>query len=139
MQDAKPAGTLDSEKNSNPEANIYAISSDRGNVIFHVDKARSVSRCAGNLRDPKAMAFTISSERGQHHPASPPNYTYSDDDFAYEKVNPEDMKLRLNPFDSENPIDMFNLTACMPSCDELTREVTADLSTAIRLDKVCLF
>jgi hypothetical protein len=86
---------LDHEDDHNPEANIYAISSEGGNLIFHVNHNRPRSQLSRkSTEDLKSIALTVLSDKGAHTPTAAPVRAHSEAELTYERVNPKDLQLR---------------------------------------------
>ena len=83
------------------EANIYAISSEGGNVIYHVSMAKDAPR-KRSQEELKSYALTVLNDRGA---VTAPLRTRSEQELHFERVNPNDVKLRINPFGSESSLD----------------------------------
>ena len=88
-----------SEENS--EANVYAISSEGGNIIYHVNSTKEGPK-KFVTEDLKSYALTVLSEKGT---TKEPMRTRSEQELHYEKVDPNNLKLRINPFGSESSLD----------------------------------
>lgn len=103
------------------EAQIYAISSEGGNIIYHVSsEGRKITgRKAENL---KQIALVM----GEHGSAS---LTSHDQELHFERVRPDDLNLRINPWGSESSLDRFD------GFDQSTPTQQANLTNAKRLDK----
>lgn len=103
------------------EAQIYAISSEGGNIIYHVSsEGRKITgRKAENL---KQIALVM----GEHGSTS---LTPHDQELHFERVRPDDLNLRINPWGSESSLDRFD------GFDQSTPTQQANLTNAIRLDK----
>lgn len=103
------------------EAQIYAISSEGGNIIYHVSsEVRKITgRKAENL---KQIALVM----GEHGSTS---LTSHDQELHFERVRPDDLNLRINPWGSESSLDRFD------GFDQSTPTQQANLTNAKRLDK----
>lgn len=103
------------------EAQIYAISSEGGNIIYHVSsEGRKITgRKAENL---KQIALVM----GEHGSTS---LTPHDQELHFERVRPDDLNLRINPWGSESSLDRFD------GFDQSTPTKQANLTNAKRLDK----
>lgn len=103
------------------EAQIYAISSEGGNIIYHVSsEGRKITgRKAENL---KQIALVM----GEHGSTS---LTPHDQELHFERVRPDDLNLRINPWGSESSLDRFD------GFDQSTPTQQANLTNAKRLDK----
>lgn len=103
------------------EAQIYAISSEGGNIIYHVSsEGRKITgRKAENL---KQIALVM----GEHGSTS---LTSHDQELHFERVRPDDLNLRINPWGSESSLDQFD------GFDQSTPTQQANLTNAKRLDK----
>lgn len=110
----------------NVEASIYAISSEGGNVIYHVSSAKDVPK--KQLTDElKSYALAILGEKGTH---TAPVRSRSEQEFHFDKVDPSSLILRINPFGSENSLDAMTVDVgqTIPVKDNA-------ISKAKRLDK----
>ena len=103
------------------EAHIYAISSEGGNIIYHVntDGKKISGKSAENL---KSLALVMS-DQGMTTLAP------TDHDFSFDKVRPDDLKLRINPFGSESSLDSRE------SFDGTPTQQSYDMNLFKRLDK----
>lgn len=103
------------------EAQIYAISSEGGNIIYHVSsEGRKITgRKAENL---KQIALVM----GEHGSTSLASH---DQELHFERVRPDDLNLRINPWGSESSLDRFD------GFDQSTPTQQANLTNAKRLDK----
>lgn len=103
------------------EAQIYAISSEGGNIIYHVSsEGRKITgRKAENL---KQIALVM----GENGSTS---LTSHDQELHFERVRPDDLNLRINPWGSESSLDRFD------GFDQSTPTQQANLTNAKRLDK----
>ena len=104
VHDPKRVSLSDENSDSNPEANIYAISSEGGNMIFHVNHNPRVKISRKSTEDLKSIALTVMSEKGGQLSTAPVR-AHSEAELSYERVNPEELKLRFNPFGSVNSLD----------------------------------
>lgn len=95
----KPRKIKISESNEvdNSEAQIYAISNEGGNIIYHVntDGKKLSGKTVENL---KSLALVMSDQGAT-------SLQHSDQDFHFDKVRPDDLNLRINPFGSESSLD----------------------------------
>ncbi|XP_050391433.1 protein dopey-1 isoform X1 [Patella vulgata] len=110
------------------EAKIYAISSEGGNVIYHVspDGKKFSQKATEEL---KSCAMAVTNDNGSAMTASVKSQT--EPELSFERVNPEYLKLRFNPFGSEHSLDKLiydDVHVHLP-----TR--APDLGNARRLDK----
>ncbi|BFZ09520.1 hypothetical protein BsWGS_12559 [Bradybaena similaris] len=112
------------------EAKIFAISSEGGNVIYHVSQGKhpqiSKKLIQKSTEDLKSYALSVMNNKGGHSTA--PVRTHSVTDLSFERVNPEKVKLRINPFGSESSLDKlifdgydFPQSASMPNLDGVKR------------------
>lgn len=115
---------LSENNDDNMEASIYAISSEGGNVIYHVSSAKDVPKKP--LTDElKSYALTVLGEKGTH---SAPVRSRSQQELHFDKVDPSSLILRVNPFGSVNSLDAITVGHTIPVKDNA-------ISKAIRLDK----
>lgn len=84
------------------EAKIYAISSEGGNVIYHVNQGKN-KPTSKSSQDLKSYAMTVVNNNGA--PSTAPARTHSVTDLSFERIDPESVKLRVNPFGSESSLD----------------------------------
>ncbi|KAH9488781.1 Protein dopey-1 [Bulinus truncatus] len=128
----KPKKILASEKGDEDiESKIYAISSEGGNVIYHLsqNKVSSFSKGKPGIKstdDLKSYAMSVMNNKGSHSVA--PVRTHSVTDLSFERVNPENVKIRINPFGSESSLDKlifdgyeFPQSASMPNLEGVKR------------------
>ncbi|XP_012945131.1 protein dopey-1 [Aplysia californica] len=112
------------------EAKIYAISSEGGNVIYHLSQGKSPGPGRKHLKksseDLKSYALTVMNHKSG--PSTAPVRTHSVTDLSFERVNPENVKLRINPFGSESSLDKlifdgydFPQSASMPNLEGVKR------------------
>ena len=130
VHDPKRVALSDMDSESNPEANIYAISSEGGNMIFHVNHDLKTKFSRKSTEDLKSIALTVMSQKGGQL-ATAPVRAHSEAELSYERVNPEQVKLRFNPFGSVNSLDKLIFDGCeLPG-----RKLPPNLTGAKRLDK----
>lgn len=104
VQETKKTPVSEVDSDSNHEANIYAISSDGGNVTFHVNHNHSFKASHKSSEDLKSFAMAVMNEKGGQTSTAPVR-AHSEAELSYERVNPDNLKLRINPFGSENSLD----------------------------------
>ena len=132
VHDPQRVSLSDVENDSNPEANIYAISSEGGNMIFHVNHNPRIKISRKSTEDLKSIALTVMSENGGQLSTAPVR-AHSEAELTYERVNPEEVKLRFNPFGSVNSLDKLIFDGFeLPAGKQ---KVPVNLSSAKRLDK----
>ncbi|XP_070189330.1 protein DOP1A-like isoform X2 [Littorina saxatilis] len=119
---------MDNDDHS-PEANIYAISSEGGNMIFHVNHNPRTKISRKSTEDLKSIALTVMSEKGGQASTAPVR-AHSEAELSYERVNPEDVRLRFNPFGSVSSLDKLIFDGY-----EFPGRQKVNLSGAKRLDK----
>ncbi|XP_067674328.1 protein dopey-1-like isoform X1 [Haliotis asinina] len=108
-------------------AKVYAISSEGGNVIFHVSQEGN-RFSQKTTEDLKSVALTVMSEKGSATTARSKNVEV---DNAFDRVNPDDLNLRINPFGSQNSLDKLIFDGFeMPHSASMP-----NLTSARRLDK----
>lgn len=106
------------------EANIYAISSEGGNVIYHVSSPKPTPK--PNIADElKSYALTVLSENGTLTASA---RTRSEQELHFDKVDPSNLSLRINPFGSESSIDRLDI-------DQPSQLKDTAVSKALRLDR----
>lgn len=130
VHDPKRVSLSDGDAEDNPEANIYAISSEGGNVIFHVNHNPQTKISRKSTEDLKSMAITVMNQR-QGQASTAPVRAHSEAELTYERVNAEDVKLRFNPFGSVNSLDKL----IFDGFDLPGKRGPPNLSAARRLDK----
>lgn len=111
---------LDAEE---AETKIYAISSEGGNIIYHVSK-QSKPFPRKSLDDSRTYALTTYSETGLATKQGP-----KAEDPDFDKVDPKDLKLRVNPFGLAGSLDK-------DSCENKATRAAIDIGQAKRLDRV---
>ena len=106
------SGVCDNDGSDTPDGNtsetkIYAISSEGGNVIYHISSpgSKMISRKTSEelrttysltaISDGGAGAATVKAGKNKLDTA----------EIHYEKVNPADLNLRINPFGSDPDLD----------------------------------
>ena len=92
---------LSESSEDDTEANIYAISSEGGNIIYHVSMAKNETK-KRSREELKSYALTVLNDRGAK---TAPVRTRSEQELHFERVNPSDLMLRINPFGSESSLD----------------------------------
>ncbi|XP_041353922.1 protein dopey-1-like isoform X2 [Gigantopelta aegis] len=93
---------LSETEEEEPEAKIYAISSDGGNIIYHVSPlGRKIPQTVAE--DLKSVAMMVMNSKGSATTA--PAHAKDDSELHFEKVNPDDVMLRINPFGSQSSLD----------------------------------
>ncbi len=84
------------------EAKIYAISSEGGNIIYHVSNdGKTMSQKTSE--ELQTYALTTITEAGSSTQSA--KDTKVETELHFEKVNPSNLSLRLNPFGSQNSLD----------------------------------
>uniref|UniRef100_A0A2C9KBU5 Uncharacterized protein n=1 Tax=Biomphalaria glabrata TaxID=6526 RepID=A0A2C9KBU5_BIOGL len=111
------------------ESKIYAISSEGGNVIYHLSQNKASGLSKGKTlksSDLKSYTMSVMNSKGNHSVA--PVRTHSVTDLSFERVNPENVKIRINPFGSESSLDKlifdgyeFPQSASMPNLEGVKR------------------
>ena len=95
---------IPSERSSSGEdsdTKIYAISSEGGNVIYHVSNhGKPISK--KTTEELRTFALTTITESGSTTQSSRKK---GEVDMPFERVNPKDLNLHVNPFGSENSLD----------------------------------
>jgi hypothetical protein len=117
---------LSESSEENLEANIYAISSEGGNVIYHVSSTKDVPKKQFS-DELKSYALTVLGEKGAH---TAPMRSRSEQELHFDKVDPSNVSLRINPFGSANSLD--GLTSDLGLA---TSRRDNSVSKAKRLDK----
>ncbi|ESO88953.1 hypothetical protein LOTGIDRAFT_154021 [Lottia gigantea] len=84
------------------ETKIYAISSDGGNVIYHVSNEGKKYQTIPIDHIP---SYDIAVTNGSAGASTAPVRTSSEPEMSFERVNPENLKLRFNPFGSDHSLD----------------------------------
>ena len=123
------------------EAKIYAISSEGGNVIYHLSqpgrqtnlmklKAGNGWNLGNTQKSPEDLqSYALSVMNTKTGTASTaPVRTHSVTDLSFERVNPQDISLRINPFGSASSLDKlifdgydFPQSASMPNLEGVKR------------------
>ena len=85
------------------EAKIYAISSEGGNVIYHLNKSPVVGKRQQTGKSENHKDIAMINQKGVSSTAPP--RTQSIHDFSFDRVDPSNVKLRVNPFGSESSLD----------------------------------
>ena len=119
-------GDSDEEEAKKNEAKIYAISSEGGNIIFHVTSEEKFS--GKSEEDLKSFALTTMNKQGSTTTAQ--SKQMETEELHYERVQPSDVSLTMNPWSSQNSLDKIIYEGFDPP---VTR--TANLTGAKRLDK----
>ncbi|KAK7479632.1 hypothetical protein BaRGS_00029098 [Batillaria attramentaria] len=125
-----PLSEPDDDGFGNPEANIYAISSEGGNMIFHVSHSPMARISRKSTEDLKSIALTVMHDKGGKASTAPVR-AHSEAELSFERVNPDNLKLRINPFGSGSSLDKLIFDGYeMP-----VKGSAPNLSSAKRLDK----
>ncbi|KAK3097876.1 hypothetical protein FSP39_014063 [Pinctada imbricata] len=112
----KPRSVRVSESSEDSsEAKIYAISSDGGNIIYHRStENRKIGQKSTD--DVRSMALVTSSQGATSVTKA---NQHSEQEFSFDRVQPDNLNLRINPWGSENSLDRssdcFDLTPNIPS------------------------
>ncbi|XP_021360674.1 protein dopey-1-like isoform X2 [Mizuhopecten yessoensis] len=98
----KPKKVPMSEEEDIPgnESQIYAISSEGGNIIYHVNSA-SKPMLGKRADDVKSFALTSMDKQGSATTAQ----TRHQQEMHFDRVRPSDLSLCINPFGSESSLD----------------------------------
>ncbi|CAL1528923.1 unnamed protein product [Lymnaea stagnalis] len=123
--------SVSDEGEDNIEAKIYAISSEGGNVIYHLSQGKHPNLgkkpAQKSSDDLKSYALSVMNNK-TGGPSTAPVRTHSVTDLSFERVNPENLKLRINPFGSESSLDKlifdgydFPQSASMPNLEGVKR------------------
>jgi len=83
------------------ETKIYAISSEGGNVIYHVSNQGRLY-AGKNSDDMRTYALTSVNEGKS---STKMTQARGETELSFEKVNPNDLNLRMNPFGSRGSLD----------------------------------
>lgn len=111
------------------ETKIYAISSEGGNVIYHIsNQGKTISSKASDELRTFALATIKPSGSGGSTDTKVAR-AKGDLEMSFERVNAKDMNLRLNPFGSQNSLDKMIFEGYEPP-----RQLTPDVQNAKRLD-----
>ena len=109
------------------ETNIFAISSESGNVIYHINNnGKPFSKKM--TEDFQSYALSFISDKGSSTQTSRVNL---EAELHFDKVNPSDINLRVNPFGSVNSLDSD--TANNES--HPSKQIPESLQNAKRLNK----
>ena len=83
------------------EAKIYAISSEGGHIIYHMsaENRKIVQRANEELRS----CAMVTSDKGSTSVAKA--VEHSEQEFSFDRVQPDNLNLRINPWGSENSLD----------------------------------
>ncbi|GFR99136.1 protein dopey 1 [Elysia marginata] len=123
------------------EAKIYAISSEGGNVIYHLSPAGQQTNLTklksgsgwgagqSHKSSEELQSYALSVMNTKTGTASTaPVRTHSVTDLSFERVNPQDISLRINPFGSASSLDKlifdgydFPQSASMPNLEGVKR------------------
>ena len=113
------------------EAKIFAISSEGGNVIYHVSNQNGKPFSKKTSEELRTVALTTITESGSATRITP---TKGETEMHFEKVNPHDLNLRMNPFGSANSLDKV----IFDGFDPPSSSQFPDVSNMRRLDsKTC--
>lgn len=82
-----------------PESRICGISSEGGNVVYHVGPG-SKGISPKSEEEQKSVTLHVFNEKG-----SMKTEKRHEHEMHFERVNPEDLKLRINPFGSQSSLD----------------------------------
>ncbi|XP_064627681.1 protein dopey-1-like isoform X4 [Lineus longissimus] len=115
------------------EAKIYAISSEGGNIIYHVSGAeggKNINKKNADELRVIAMTSVCDTKSGSNKIASTSTQQHLETDLPFEKVDPSNLKLRVNPFGSESSLDKIIFDGY-----ELPKGDLPNVRSATRLDK----
>ncbi|XP_069103129.1 protein DOP1A-like isoform X2 [Argopecten irradians] len=118
----KPKKVHLSEEDDSPESQIYAISSEGGNIIYHVNTA---NKPISANHDVKSHTLTSVDNQG----SATTSQTRHQQDMHFDRVRPSDLSLCINPFGSESSLDRL----VFEGYETPTKEV--NLVGATRLDR----
>lgn len=82
------------------DARIYAISSEAGNVIYHVNNNKPISKRASE--ELCTYAMTSLTQNGASSTARAHESTRGERDVDAERVNPRNVTITLNPFTDDH-------------------------------------
>ena len=111
------------------ETKIYAISSEGGNIIYHVSNQGTKPISQKTSDHLRTYALTAMAD-GAH--ATKAAKVKGDTELSFEKVNPNDLNLRVNPFGSETSIDKMgdeNSDSGLGTLQEIQRAKRLDSQT----------
>lgn len=110
------------------ETNIFAISSEGGNVIYHMShNGRSFSKKA--TEELKTYALSFISDKGSSTTRSA-SRLHLENEMLFDRVNPSDLNLRVNPYGSSSSLD----SATFVEIGNLNSEQASALRNAKRLN-----
>ncbi|XP_060070918.1 protein dopey-1-like [Ylistrum balloti] len=92
---------LTEEEDPGNEPQIYAISSEGGNIIYHVNNSSTKSWSAKRSENLKSFALTSVDKQGSATTAQ----TRHQQEMHFDRVRPSDLSLCINPFGSESSLD----------------------------------
>ncbi|CAH1798854.1 unnamed protein product, partial [Owenia fusiformis] len=87
------------------EARIYAISSEGGNVIYHVNPKGAKPVIRKKTADEQVRSTTLTSLGNKGMQTVGSNSRFSENEFSFDKVDVNQVNLRLNPFGSNSSLD----------------------------------
>ncbi len=109
------------------ETKIYAISSEGGNIIYHVSNhGKTISK--KNSEELRTFALTTIKPGGSSTGTKVARGK-GEVDMPFERVNPSDLNLRVNPFGSQNSLDRMIFEGYEPP-----PQLTSAIQNAKRLD-----
>ncbi|XP_074662898.1 protein DOP1A-like [Tubulanus polymorphus] len=123
LKDDNNENTVDS--NDLSEARIFAISNEGGNVIYHVSaKGQTITK--KKAEELQTLTLTTAVDGATKICSS----RAANDDLLFERVNPDDLNLRVNPFGSETSLDRIIFDGYTPPKSDFP-----NLRNIKRLDK----
>ncbi|KAL5009879.1 hypothetical protein ScPMuIL_012184 [Solemya velum] len=101
IQQVSTVQQADDGREECPESRICGISSEGGNVVYHVGTGgKSISPRSDE--EQKSVTLQVSHEKGSMKTEHVKRHEH---ELHFERVNPEDLKLRINPFGSQSSLD----------------------------------
>ena len=97
IHEPKKVKLSDSSDDVSSEAKVFAISSEGGNVIYHVSSQGGKISNKKNVEELRTLALTSMGDAGATTLTAPPP-SRAETEMSYEKVNPSGLSLRVNPF-----------------------------------------
>ena len=103
------------------ETKIYAISSEGGNVIYHVSNkgAKTISKKSSE----ELRTFALATIKPSGSAGTKVARAKGEVEMPFERVNAKDLNLRVNPFGSQNSLDKMIFEGYEPPPQLITPEI----------------
>ena len=103
------------------ETKIYAISSEGGNVIYHV--SNKGSKTISKKSSEELRTFALATIKPSGSAGTKVAKAKGEVEMPFERVNAKDLNLRVNPFGSQNSLDRIIFEGYEPPPQLITPEI----------------